>query len=121
MLQNFFQTHKKLSFFDQFPIQIVKKYNFVAKNPPRKPKQPSQLRSIFTKFPPMNNRMTLNENFQLTIPPNVREEMGLKPGMPFDVLMHNHHLELVPVPPIATMRGAFRGIDTTIHRDCGCV
>jgi AbrB family looped-hinge helix DNA binding protein len=82
----------------------------------KKTRQLCQPKSIFTKFSLMNNRMTLNENFQLTIPPNVREEMGLKPGMPFDVLTFDGRLELLPVPPIQSMFGAFKGIDTTIDR-----
>jgi AbrB family looped-hinge helix DNA binding protein len=69
----------------------------------------------------MNNRMTLNKNHQLTIPREIREAMGIQAGTPFDVMVHNHHLELVPVPSVASMRGAFKGIDTHIHRDCGGV
>jgi AbrB family looped-hinge helix DNA binding protein len=61
--------------------------------------------------------MTLSPKFQVVIPRPIREAMGLKPGMPIQVLQYGDRIELIPARPMAAARGLCRGMDTTVLRD----
>jgi AbrB family looped-hinge helix DNA binding protein len=63
------------------------------------------------------NTITLSNDYQLTIPENMRETIGLKAGTSFEVFPYNNRIELIPISPIKKLRGIFKGIDTTIVRD----
>jgi AbrB family looped-hinge helix DNA binding protein len=51
------------------------------------------------------------------IPKDVRERLGLKPGQQVDAIPFRGRVELIPVEPVESMRGALRGIDTTVPRE----
>jgi AbrB family looped-hinge helix DNA binding protein len=59
----------------------------------------------------------VSPKFQVVIPKEVRESMGLKAGQRFHVFRHEQRIELVPVEPIRKLRGFARGIDTSVPRD----
>jgi AbrB family looped-hinge helix DNA binding protein len=59
----------------------------------------------------------LSPKFQVVIPLAVRESMGLVAGEKLQVIQLENRIELIPVRPMKSMRGAFPGIDTTIVRD----
>ena len=61
--------------------------------------------------------VTISPEVQVVIPKDVRESIGLKPGQKMQVLYYNNHIALVPIRPIAEMRGFAPGIDTDIPRD----
>jgi AbrB family looped-hinge helix DNA binding protein len=59
----------------------------------------------------------ISPKYQVVIPKEVRERMGLKPGQQLEVLDFDGHIELVPLRDIKELRGAARGIDTRVLRD----
>jgi AbrB family looped-hinge helix DNA binding protein len=61
--------------------------------------------------------VTVSPKFQVVIPLEVREAMGLKPGEKMQVFRHEGRVEFVPVKSMRSMRGFLRGIDTDVHRD----
>ena len=61
--------------------------------------------------------VTLSPKYQIVIPADVRKSMGLRPGQKIQVFEFDGRIELVPVRPIAELRGRFKGIDTTVERD----
>jgi AbrB family looped-hinge helix DNA binding protein len=59
----------------------------------------------------------VSEDYQVEIPHDVREQLGITPGMEFDVIVKHGHAHLVPLRPIKEMRGFAAGIDTTVDRE----
>ena len=59
----------------------------------------------------------LSPKYQVVIPRSVRERLGLRPGQRVHVLPYENRIELIPVRPIAKMRGFLKGIDTSVARD----
>jgi AbrB family looped-hinge helix DNA binding protein len=59
----------------------------------------------------------VSPKFQVVIPKEVRESMGLKPGQRLVVFRHENRIEMVPVEPIKKLRGFARGLDTAVPRD----
>jgi AbrB family looped-hinge helix DNA binding protein len=59
----------------------------------------------------------VSPKFQVVIPKEVRESMGLKAGQRLVVFRHENRIEMVPVEPIKKLRGFARGIDTAVPRD----
>ncbi|HLA74606.1 MAG TPA: AbrB/MazE/SpoVT family DNA-binding domain-containing protein [Gammaproteobacteria bacterium] len=63
------------------------------------------------------NTVTVSPKFQVVIPKNVRESLGIQPGQKVHVLQYENRIEFVPVKRMKDMRGFLRGIDTTVNRD----
>lgn len=61
--------------------------------------------------------VTISPKFQIVIPKDIREGMDLKPGMKCELIRMGGILKVVPVIPIEQMRGAFKGMDTTVIRE----
>ena len=61
--------------------------------------------------------VTISPKFQVVIPREVRESMGLRPGEKVQVLRFGDRIELVPVRKMSKMRGFLRGIDTSVPRE----
>ena len=61
--------------------------------------------------------VTVSPKFQVVIPKEVRESMGIQPGQKVRVLAYRNRIELIPIKPMKQMRGFLRGIDTDVHRD----
>ncbi len=61
--------------------------------------------------------VTVSPKFQVVIPLEVRESMGLEPGMKLQVVQYEDRIEMIPVRPRKSMRGSLRGIDTSVPRD----
>jgi AbrB family looped-hinge helix DNA binding protein len=59
----------------------------------------------------------VSPRFQVVIPKEVREAMGLRSGQKLVVFRFENRIEMVPVEPIKRLRGFARGIDTTVSRD----
>ena len=60
---------------------------------------------------------TLSAKFQISIPKDVREEMGLKPGQKFAFLRIGRTLKLVPQPRMDDLFGLGRGANPEDLRD----
>ncbi len=61
--------------------------------------------------------VTISSRYQVVIPKDVRERLGLKPGQQVEAIPFRGHVELIPLEPIGAMRGFLKGIDTTVPRD----
>ena len=60
---------------------------------------------------------TLSAKFQISIPKDVREEMGLKPGQKFEFLRIGRTLKLVPQPRMEDLFGIGRGANPIGYRE----
>lgn len=59
----------------------------------------------------------ISPKYQVVIPKDVRESMGLYPGEKVQVLQYENRIEFIPVRDIKKMRGFLKGIDTNVPRD----
>jgi AbrB family looped-hinge helix DNA binding protein len=62
-------------------------------------------------------RVTISPKFQVVIPKEIREKLGLSPGQRVEAIAYEDRIELIPVRPIKRMRGFLKGIDTSIKRE----
>ncbi len=58
----------------------------------------------------------VSPKYQVVIPKEVRESMGIKPGQEVAVLRYRGRIELIPISPIREMRGFLRGVDSSVER-----
>lgn len=61
--------------------------------------------------------VTVSPKFQVVVPKEVREKLGIRPGQKLDVLVHEGRIEMLPRRPMRELRGCLRGIDTNVPRD----
>jgi AbrB family looped-hinge helix DNA binding protein len=61
--------------------------------------------------------VTVSRKYQVVIPKDVRESMGIKSGQKIQVLVYKNRIELIPLQPINKLRGIAKGIDTPFKRD----
>jgi len=63
------------------------------------------------------NTVTLSNEYQLVIPKEIRETIGLEAGASFEIISYNNRIELIPLRPINKLYGMFKSIDTNIIRE----
>lgn len=61
--------------------------------------------------------VTVSSKFQVVIPREVREAMGIQPGARVQVLQYENRIELIPVREPKSLRGFLKGIETDVPRD----
>ena len=61
--------------------------------------------------------VTLSSKFQIVIPKEIREFAGLKAGTKLEVISLGNRIELVPIVPMAKLKGILKGMDTSISRE----
>jgi AbrB family looped-hinge helix DNA binding protein len=61
--------------------------------------------------------VTVSPKFQVVIPQQVREALGIRPGQKIEVIAYKGRLEFIPVEKPGKMRGFLRGIDSSVPRD----
>ena len=61
--------------------------------------------------------VTVSPKYQVVIPKEVRELMGIVSGQKIQILTYQNRIELIPVQPMKKMRGFLKGIDTSVRRD----
>ena len=61
--------------------------------------------------------VTISPKFQVVIPRQIREAMGLAPGQKVQAIQYENRIELIPLCSAKSMRGFARGIDTRVPRD----
>ena len=59
----------------------------------------------------------VSPKYQVVIPKEVRESMGIKPGQEVHIMVYGGRIELIPLKPVEELRGMLKGIDTAIERD----
>lgn len=63
------------------------------------------------------NTVTLSSKYQVVIPKDVRDRIGLHAGARLEVISYGNRIELVPIQSVRDLKGAFKGMDTNIERD----
>jgi AbrB family looped-hinge helix DNA binding protein len=61
--------------------------------------------------------VTISPKFQVVIPKEIRESLGLEPGQKVQAVAYDNRIELIPVRPLKKMRGFLSGIDSSVPRD----
>ena len=61
--------------------------------------------------------VTVSTKYQVVIPADIRQRLGLRPGKKYQVVSYGDCIEFVPVRSVKEMRGALKGMDTTIERE----
>ena len=61
--------------------------------------------------------VTISPKYQIVIPKDVRQRLGLRPGQKVQTIVFEDRIELIPVKPIKKMRGFLKGIDTSVPRE----
>jgi len=56
---------------------------------------------------------TISSRFQVVIPRDVRDQLGLAAGQKLQAFAFENRIEFIPVRSACAMRGFLRGIDTT--------
>lgn len=59
----------------------------------------------------------VSPKYQVVIPQQIREALGLRPGQPVQALQYGDRVEFIPIKSMKSMRGFLKGIDTTVPRD----
>lgn len=61
--------------------------------------------------------VTISPKFQVVIPEQIRDSMGLKAGEKVHVFQYENRIEYIPARQMRKLKGFLKGIDTTIERD----
>ncbi len=63
------------------------------------------------------NTVTVSSKFQVVIPKEIRDSVGLQAGTKLEIISYGSRLELVPIVPMKKLKGIFKGIKTDISRE----
>ncbi len=63
------------------------------------------------------NTVLVSPEYQVTLPVEVRQSLGIEPGQKVQVIQYDNRVELIPLRPMQAARGMLRGIDTGIERE----
>ena len=63
------------------------------------------------------NNVTVSTKYQVVIPKEIRETIGLKAGTSMEIINYGNRIELIPIQPMKNLKGIFKGINTKIERD----
>jgi len=63
------------------------------------------------------NSVRVSPKYQIVIPREIRESMNIKPGETMQVFELEGRIEVVPVRSVRSLRGRYKGIDTSLDRD----
>jgi len=61
--------------------------------------------------------VTVSPKFQVVIPKEVRNSMGIVSGQKIQMLTYRNRIELIPIKSMKKMKGFLKGIDTEVKRD----
>ena len=61
--------------------------------------------------------VTISPKYQVVIPKEVRQKLGLTPGQKVQAIIFEDRIELIPVRPVKKMKGFLKGIDTKVPRE----
>jgi AbrB family looped-hinge helix DNA binding protein len=61
--------------------------------------------------------VTVSPKYQVVIPREIRESLGLEPGQKVQAFQYQNRVELIPVRSVREMRGILEGIDTSVPRE----
>ncbi len=61
--------------------------------------------------------VTVSPKFQIVIPKEIRESMGIVAGQKVQIMSYQGRIEVIPLKSMKEMRGFLKGIDTSVVRD----
>jgi len=61
--------------------------------------------------------VTVSPKYQVVIPKEVRDSMGIVSGQKIQMLTYRNRIELIPIKPMNKMKGFLKGIDTEVKRE----
>jgi len=61
--------------------------------------------------------VTVSPKYQIVIPKEIRESMGIVSGQKVQIMSYQGRIEVIPLKPMKKMRGFLKGIETTVHRE----
>ena len=61
--------------------------------------------------------VTVSSKYQIVIPKEVRESLGIRPGQKLRVFRFGDLVTVVPVRPMRAIKGKLPGIDADVPRD----
>ena len=61
--------------------------------------------------------VTVSPKYQVVIPKEIRESMGIVSGQKIQILTYQNRIELIPIRPMKKMRGFLKGINTDVIRE----
>lgn len=61
--------------------------------------------------------VTVSKKYQVVIPKEIRERLGIRKGQKLSVFLKGNVLNLVPQPSLEEMRGFLRGMDLSGWRE----
>ena len=61
--------------------------------------------------------VTVSPKFEVVIPKEIRESMGIVSGQKVQIMTYQNRIELIPLKPMKELRGLLKGIDTDVERD----
>ena len=61
--------------------------------------------------------VTVSPKFQVVIPKEIRESMGIVSGQKVQIMAYQNRIELIPLKPMRNLRGLLKGIDTDVERE----
>ena len=61
--------------------------------------------------------VTVSPKYQVVIPKEVRESMGIVSGQKIQMLTYRNRIELIPIRSMKKMEGLLKGISTDVDRD----
>jgi len=61
--------------------------------------------------------VTVSPKYQIVIPKDVRESMGIVSGQKVQILTYQNRIELIPIKPMKKLRGFLKGLNTSVTRD----
>ncbi len=61
--------------------------------------------------------VTISPKFQVVIPKEIREKLGLTPGQKVHTVIYNDRIEMIPYRPMKKLRGYLKGISTEVERE----
>lgn len=65
----------------------------------------------------MTTAVTVSPKYQIVIPKEVRDALGIVSGQKIQVLMYKNRIELIPLRPMRKMKGFLKGLNTEVQRD----
>ncbi|MDO8272922.1 MAG: AbrB/MazE/SpoVT family DNA-binding domain-containing protein [Gammaproteobacteria bacterium] len=61
--------------------------------------------------------VTVSPKYQIVIPKEIRESMGIFSGQKVQMMSYQGRIEVIPLRPMKEMKGFLEGIDTSVVRE----
>ena len=62
-------------------------------------------------------KVKVSPKYQIVIPKDVRESLGIKPGDEFEITKAGDSIEIIPIRDARKLKGFLKGLDTTVERE----